>query len=97
VILELREGDDGVQVETARMMVCGDRSFASCRHVERRLEIRAVVVLCRGRRRMTSMGRSGRRRSYQGVQDDEAGLMAKQVGRGCSGLPAIPRWRSCCG
>jgi hypothetical protein len=68
-ILELREGDDGVQVETARTMVCGDRSFASCRHVERRLEIRATAVLCRARRRTTSTGRSGRRRSYQGVQD----------------------------
>jgi hypothetical protein len=97
VIVELREGDEGVQVITARLKVWSPISRASCNGDDARLELDDLTVACWTQRRTASTERSGWRRSYQGVQVDEAGLMAKQVGRGCSGLPAIPRRRSCCG
>jgi hypothetical protein len=44
-----------------------------------------------------SMKETGRRRSYQEGQGDEASSMAKLGMRGCSGSLANPRWSNCCG
>jgi hypothetical protein len=38
-VFQTREGDDGIQEEKAKSMVCRTRMFASCNSEERQLEL----------------------------------------------------------
>jgi hypothetical protein len=66
VVIELREGDDGVQEEAARTMVCGGRCVASCRREEMRPEVSIPTVMSRAQRGTARAERSGGRQSYPG-------------------------------
>jgi hypothetical protein len=98
VVVELREGDDGVQEEMARTMVCRGRCVASCRRKEMRSEVSILTVMSRVWRRMARAKRSWKRHSYQEVQEDEVGLVARSAGSRCSRALAIPHqsfvWRA---
>jgi hypothetical protein len=58
VVVELREGDDSVQDETARTIVCRGRCVASCRREEMRPKVSIPTVMSRAWRRMTHAERS---------------------------------------
>jgi hypothetical protein len=88
-VVELREDDDGVQEGTARTMVCGDRSIASCRREEMWPEVSIPMVMSSARRRMTRAERSGGWHAYHDIQVDEADLVAKFARSRCPGASAI--------
>jgi hypothetical protein len=77
MVLGFREGDDGTQEETTKMIVCKNRSVASCKREERWLEVSGASVRCRAS--MNTGGAEGSMglRPYQEVQIDEANSMAK--------------------
>jgi hypothetical protein len=80
---------DGVQLEQAKATVCSEISRASCKCEERQLELGVLVGELWARRRSARRRGSGKRRSYQGVQDIEARLVARSASSRCTGVLGI--------
>jgi hypothetical protein len=91
VVLSNGKKQDGVQLEQAKTMAWSEISEASWNGANTRPELDGLAVMFWTRRRMISTKGSGRRRSYQEFQDDEASPMAKQERRRCPIALAIPR------
>jgi hypothetical protein len=77
VVVELREDDDGVQIETARTSVCRDWSVASCRCEETRPEVSIPTRMPRAWRRTTRAEGSWGWHAYHGFQEVKASLVAR--------------------
>jgi hypothetical protein len=86
--------DDDVQILVAKKIPCSTRSLASCNDGKGWPELGSLAGMFRASTKATGYGGFGPRVSYQKVQNGEAGSVAKQGRRRCSGAPAISR-RSC--
>jgi hypothetical protein len=75
---------DGLQEITASSKVWSTISRASYNGGEGRLELAVLVGVLWAWRRSAKRRGSGKRRSYQEVQEDKASLLAQQGRRGCS-------------
>jgi hypothetical protein len=86
---------DGVQLEQAKVTVCSEISRASCKCEERQLELGVLAGELWARRRSARRRGSGKRRSYQGVQDIEARLVARSASSRGTGVLGISHRSSC--
>jgi hypothetical protein len=77
MVLGFREGNDGAQEEMMKMIMCRNRSVASCKREERWLEVSGASVRCRASMNIGGAKGSMGLRPYQEVQIDEANSMAK--------------------
>jgi hypothetical protein len=85
MILDGDEVLNGVQEITVRSKVWSSISEASCNGVKPRLELGDLAAVFWAWRRMASRRGSGRWRSYPGVQDVKASLVAKYAESRCYG------------
>jgi hypothetical protein len=82
---------DGLQRITESPKAWSTIFRAPCNSDEGWLELDVPADVLWARRRSERRRVFGKRRSYQRIQEDEAGLVARSSGSRCSGVPAIPR------
>jgi hypothetical protein len=85
VVVELREGDNGVQEEATRMMAWSKGSGVSCNDVGGWLEVSGDVMPCRARRKTTCRSGFGKWCSYQRTRSTMRSRWRSLQGRGASG------------
>jgi hypothetical protein len=91
VFFQTREGEDGVQEEEAKPMVCRTQILVSCNTAERWLEIRYPSMRSCARAHTTFTGRKWGRRPYWEIEGIEASIVASSVGLAWSSNWAIAR------